>query len=147
MSRTVMLGWALAASLALNAGLAGYMLGAGGPHGGDRPPKGREMLRTLAEPLSAQGKAVLRETARSARPRIREARRAARAARENMIGVMRASPEDADAIAAAMLRVREANADMQAQIQRIPLAVLLQLNEDDRNAFVDALNRNPLKRR
>ena len=137
----VLLGWALAASLTVNAGLVVSMIGVGGDE--DR----RGPLGALAAELSRESRAVLRETTHQARPAIRDARGELRVAQRALIATMRAAPEDVDAIAEAMLVVRNANAMLEKQLQRIPLATLLQLEGAERDALIDGLEKSMQRRR
>lgn len=133
MRRSVVLGWALAASLALNAGLAGYLIRGGQ----DRGPGGA--LRQIAGALSSDGQAQVRAAARAARSELRAARAEMRAATGAVVALLVEGDADPAELAARLADSRAAMAALHAQAQRLFIDAAADLSEADRAAFADAL--------
>jgi len=149
MRRSVLLGWALAASLALNAGLIGYLAGQSGRDGRGGGPGGGFVgaVRAVAQTLSPEGQAAMREAARAARPEMRHARRAVRAARADVVALLRDADVDPTERERRFAAVRAATGELQEGAQRLLFDAAARLSPDDRAALIEGreaqLDRKP----
>ncbi|MEM6492189.1 MAG: periplasmic heavy metal sensor [Pseudomonadota bacterium] len=135
MRRSMVLGWALAASLAVNAGLAGYLIRSEPPRG----PGGA--LREIASALSSDGRAQVRAVALAARPEMRAARSDMRMATAAVLALLVNEDADPAELERSLADSRAAMAALHGRAQRLFVDAAADLSDADRAAFAEAVKR------
>lgn len=128
----------LVVSLALNLLVIGAVAGAAITGGG--PWRGMEAHGgPMARALTPEDRRILRQRSLEARGDLRDGRRAHRAAMQELVTLLRATPFDAEAVEAQMRVVRVMLGERMAQGQSLLLDRLSDMTPAERAAYADRL--------
>lgn len=142
----------LVVSLIVNALLIGVLIGGGlGQRKAGPPPGGpggseQALIRGIERSLPDDQRQIVRRTFRQAFAESRDQRIAVREARQRLGRLLAAEAYDAEAVRESFRQLREADAEMRAQIQDVLAEQFGTLTAEQRRAILEDLNRRTRRR-
>lgn len=138
MNSRLLLGAALAASLAANAFLGGWLLGRPAAPAAQALPAGalRQSFAPLLRQLPAEQRQRLRDSLRERAPQLRLLAEANRAGRQQVLEQLGRDPLDHDALQAAFARQRQNSAALQQASQELLQTLAGQLSAEQRRQLL-----------